>query len=226
MSFNLWLSLRRIPPDVLRGYFDAMAITLMVDWKAPAPAFYRAVFNAIETLPEDERDSVIVDFERVEHLRNPTGQMALHSLTAADASLAARVRTAQSEEARAITVLLANKLLFDQALALTYADRLLNGRSWSAFHVRDPVRPRNDPKSIRKLETEISQIFARLDGSGRRLKVDPFERSAVDRTGREGAMSIHYCIYAESLPESHLEFRGSEEMSRRLLKLSWRRCPP
>ena len=93
MGFNLWLFLRRTPHVVLRGYFDAMGVALAetVDWEAPAPALQRAVFNAIESLVQAERNSVTVDFERVEQLCNPAGQMALQSLAAADASLLSKV---------------------------------------------------------------------------------------------------------------------------------------
>ena len=100
---------------------------------SPAPALQRAVFNGIESLVQAERNSVTVDFERVEQLCNPAGQMALQSLAAADASLLSRVRAADSDEARAINVFLGGRILFDRALGLAYADRLLNGRSWSAF---------------------------------------------------------------------------------------------
>ena len=212
MGFNLWLFLRRTPHVVLRGYFDTMGVALAetVDWEAPAPALQRAVFNAIESLVQAERDSVTVDFERVEQLCNPAGQMALQSLAAADASLLSRVRAAESDEARAINVLLGDRILFDRALGLAYADRLLNGRSWSAFNVRAPITLRSDPESVGAFEREISEIFARLDGSGRRLKVDPFEWQALGRSDCGGARSIHYCIYAEGLPETHLEFQGNE----------------
>ena len=49
-----------------------------------------------------------------------------------------------------------------------------------------------------------------MDGSGRRLKVDSFEWQASSPPDCGDARSIHYCIYAEGPPESHLEFQGGE----------------
>jgi hypothetical protein len=59
-------------------------------------------------------------------------------------------------------------------------------------------------------ERDVSDIFLRLDGSGRRSKIDPFDRPALAGDGSTGSRSIHYCIYTEGLPESHLEFVGTE----------------
>jgi hypothetical protein len=94
MGFNLWLFLRRTPHVVLRGYFDAMGVALAetVDWEAPAPALQRAVFNAIESLVQAERDSVTIDFERVGSSKPGRTDGAAISLAAADASLLSRVR--------------------------------------------------------------------------------------------------------------------------------------
>ena len=116
MGFNLWLFLRRTPPVVLRDYFNAMGVTLpeTVDWEAPAPAFQRVAFNAIESLAQAQRDFVTVDFEHVEQLCNPAGQMALYSLAATDTSLLSGLRTAESDEARAVMVLLEHRGLFDE----------------------------------------------------------------------------------------------------------------
>jgi hypothetical protein len=210
MGFNLSLFLRRTPPIALRGYFNAMGLALAVDWDAPARDFQRAAFEAIESLPPAHRDSVTVDFECVEQLCDPAGQMALQAFAAVDADLLSRVRAAESNQARAITVLLSDRTLFDRALSRAYTDHLLNGRSWSAFNVRAPAVLRTDPESVATFEREISEIFARLDGSGRRLKVDPFEWEAFGVAGGSSARCIHYCIYVEGLPETHLEFRGTQ----------------
>ena len=119
------------------------------------------------------------------------------------------MRAAESDEARAITILLGHRLLFDRALTLTYSERLLNGRTWSAYVARAPGPPRHDPESIVALEQEISEIFARVDGSGRRLKINSFEWQAFGRV-HGGSRCLHYCIYAEGQPESHLEFQNGE----------------
>jgi hypothetical protein len=102
---------------------------------------------------------------------------------------------------------------------LAFANGLLNGRSWSAFVVRDAAAPRSDPETLAAFERDVSEIFLRLDGSGRRSKIDPFDRPVLAGDGNTGGRSIHYCIYTEGLPESHLEFVGAEprRQTRRLV---------
>lgn len=212
MGFNLRLFLRRTPAVVLRSYFGAMgvALPLPVDWEAPAPSIQRTVFDALEGLTQADRDPVTVDFEHTEQLCNPAGQIMLHALAATNPRLLSEVLAAESDEARAVSVLLGHRVLFERALTLTYAGHLLNGRSWSAFEVDAPAPLRSDPESVGALERDISAIFTRLDGSGRRLKVDSFEWQAFGQADSSGARSIHYCIYAEGQPESHLEFQSDE----------------
>ncbi len=175
------------------------------------------MFNAIEGGPD--RDRITADFEQVDKLCNEIGQVALQTMAAVDADLLSQLHSAEGNEARAIKVLLHDKELFDRALALAFANGLLNGRSWSAFFVRDAVALRSEPETLTAFERDVSDIFLRLDGSGRRSKIDLFDRPVLAGEGSTGSRSIHYCIYSEGLPESHLEFVGTEprRQTRRLV---------
>ncbi len=212
MGFNLWRFLRRSPPSALREYFNAnvIAVAEAVDWGAPPGALLRSMSAAIEELELVDRDRVTSDFEQVDKLCNDIGQVALQTIAAVDTDLLGQLHSAEGNEARAIKVLLHDKELFDHALALAFANGLLNGRSWSAFVVRDAAAPRSDPETLTAFERDVSEIFLRLDGSGRRSKIDPFDRPVLAVDGSTGSRSIHYCIYTESLPESQLEFVGAE----------------
>jgi hypothetical protein len=221
MSFNLRRFLRRSPPAALRDYFNVsvIAVAEAVDWEAQPSALVRAVSAAIEELGPSERDLITADFEQVDKLCNEIGQVALQTIAAADRDLLGQLHSAEGNEARGIRVLLHDRKLFDHALALALTNGLLNGRSWSAFVVRDAAAPRFDPEALATLERGVSEIFVRLDGSGRRLKIDPFYQPVLAGDGSTGNRSIHYCIYAEGLPESHLEFQGTEpsRQTRRLV---------
>ena len=113
MGINLFRFLRRTPCVVLRSYFAAIGLAVMetVDWEASTPILQRAILNALDSLEQAKRDLVTIDFEQVEQLCNPIGQIKLQSLAAADTSLLTQVRAAESDEARAITILLGHRLL-------------------------------------------------------------------------------------------------------------------
>ena len=219
MGFNLWRFLRRSPRAALREYFDTKVIAFneAIDWETPEGTLLQAIFSAVEGAAD--RDGITADFEQVDKLCNEIGQTALQSVVGANADLLGRLRSADSSELRTIMVLLQHRELFDHALALAYSTGLLNGRSWSAFTVPNAAIPRSDPEALATLEQDVSEVFLRLDGSGGRLKIDPFESRMNDRSDSSGGRSIHYCIYTEGLPESHLEFQGREprRQTRRLV---------
>jgi hypothetical protein len=219
MGFNLWHFLRRSPRAALREYFDAKLTSFKeaIDWDAPDGALLRAIFSAIEGAAD--RDSITADLEQVDKLCNEIGQVALQTIAAVDSDLLDQLYCAEGDEARAISVLLRDRELFDHALALAFANGLLNGRSWSAFVVRDPATPRSDPETLTAFERDVSDIFLRVDGSGRKSKIDPFDRPALAGDSSLASRTIHYCIYTEGLPESHLEFVGIEprRQTRRLV---------
>ena len=212
MAFNLRRFLRRSPPGTWRAFLDGKGVVFSkaIDWEVPEPELLRTVLNSIEGLAEADRNKISADFEQIEKLCNPIGQLMLQSVVADNPLLLSQLRSAESNESRAIMILLDHQRLFDQALALAYAENLLNGRSWSAFDVRGATLPRTDAETIREFEGDLSKIFQRHDGSGRRLTINSFERHVLDRDASDSARNIHYCIYVEGLPESQIEFRDGE----------------
>jgi hypothetical protein len=128
MGFNLKRFLRRTPPAGLRQYFDARdtSLSIQADWQNPTQRQLDALFDAINATTQ--RDALVADFEQVEHLCDPVGQKALHSVVATDARILALLQCGESDEARSITLLLEDARLFEHALAAAYAERLRYGR--------------------------------------------------------------------------------------------------
>jgi hypothetical protein len=212
MGFNLKRFLRRASPDVLRRYFDARKISLSapVDWEIPEQTRPDALFDAIGALAQRDRDTVITDLENVEQLCDATGQRALHSVAAVNAHILSLLQSAASDEARSIALLLEHDTLFERALAAAYADRLLKGRSWSAFNIdASPTIGLASP-NLNAFEIELAAALTRPDGSVGKLKIDPFERGTVGEDGKAAGVSVHYAIYSEGLPVNDIEFRGDE----------------
>jgi hypothetical protein len=165
---------------------------------------------AIDSLPERAREQVFEDFEHADQLSNEIGQRALQSLIEQDEALLRRFHSCHGSEARGLFVLLAHEEAFDHALATAYAERMRHGRSWSGFCLLAPLAPSKNPSDIALLEGDLSALFHQFDGSGRKLKIDCFERRTCDLKGAALAQVIHYSVYVEGLPECSFEFDREE----------------
>lgn len=212
MGFNLKSFVRRASPCILREYFDARKISLCnhLDWQDPAQIQPDVLLDAIAALGQRDRDAIITDFENVELLSDPIGQIALHSVAAGDACVLSQLHSADTNVAKSITLLLAHDTLFEHALAAAYADRLLRGRSWGAFNIDASATIGFSDFNLPAFETGLAAALARPDGSIGKLKIDRFERGAVAENGRAGNQTVHYAIYSEGVPVSDVEFLGDE----------------
>jgi hypothetical protein len=212
MGFNLKGFLRRISPEMLRQYLDARKISLSdrVDWEDPAQNQPDVLLAAITALVQRDREIIITDFEDVELLCDVVGQRALHSVAGRDASVSSLLRSADSNVAKSITLLLADDRLFEHALAARYADHLLMGRSWTAFSLDASASIGFSSPNLPAFEAELAMVLARSDGSIGKLKIDSFERNTVTRNGRATGRTVHCAIYSEDLPVADVEFSGDE----------------
>ena len=203
-------------PSDLHGYFGARAILFseQVDWTAKSSALVESVKTAIEALTERERERVFEDFERIDQLSDDIGQRALQSLIEQNEALLRRFHSCNGSEARGLFVLLTDEEAFDYALAAAYAERMRHGRSWSGYCLPAPLAPSKSPSDIALLEADLSALFREFDGTGRKLKVEWFERHTCDPKGAALGQIIHYSIYVEGLPECSIEF-DREEPKRR-----------
>jgi hypothetical protein len=103
---------------------------------------------------------------------------------------------------------------FDNALATAYAERMRHGRSWSGYCLPAPLAPSKNPSDIAPLEGDLSALFHRFDGTGRKLKIETFERRTVDFPGDPCRQIVHYSVYVEGLPECSIEFERNEPKRR------------
>jgi len=211
MGFSLPNFLRRTPPTALEHYFAACEFCVLegINWENKDRALLGQVRKAIEALPDQDREHIFDDFERAAQLCDDIGQRALQSVLAHE--LRDAVRASDSDEARALLVLLRDPRAFDHALATAYADRFRNGRSWSGFLLCSGVAPQPDQAGLTALKAEIGGLFKAFDGSGRKLKIEYFERRGRSPEGKAASPIMHYSIYVEGLPESGIEFEGEDD---------------
>jgi len=172
------------------------------------------VKTAIEVLSERERERVFEDFERIDQVSDEIGQRALRSLIEQDEALLHRFHSCDGSEARGLFVLLTDEEAFDHALATAYAERMRHGRSWSGYCLPAPLTPSKSPSDLALLEADLSALFREFDGTGRKLKVDWFERRTCDLKGAALGQVIHYSVYVEGLPECSIEFERDEPKRR------------
>jgi hypothetical protein len=216
MSFSLPRFLRHIRPSDLGDYFQQRHIDFAecVDWNAVPAKLLACLKAAIEALPDLQRERVLEDFERVDQLTDDIGQCSLLTLAEPDGALLRRLQNCHGHQARGLLVLLANEEAFDHALATAYAERMRSGRSWSGYQVSESATPSSNSADIELLKTDLRALFLDLDGSGRKMKIDVFERRTCSIRGGPTARVIHYTVYVEGLPESSVEFERDEPKRR------------
>jgi hypothetical protein len=216
MSFSLPRFLRHIRLSDLKDYFDLRAIRFPedLDWKASPARLSACLKPAIEGLPDAERERVFDDFERIDQLTDEIGQCSLLALFERDGAFLRRLQSCHGQQARGLLALLADERTFDHAIATACAERMRSGRSWSGYLVARSCTPSSNSGDIDLLQTDLRALFRELDGSGRRLKIDGFERRACGLRGGPTAKVVHYTIYIEGLPESSVEFERDEPKRR------------
>jgi hypothetical protein len=215
MGLSLPNFLRRTPPTALEHYFADRGFSGLsgIDWESKPQLLLDRLLAAIDTLPEQEREHVFDDFERATYLCDEIGQRALQSVL--DHDLLEAVRASDSHETRSLFVLLRDPQAFDRAFATAYADRFRNGRSWSGFLLPSRVAPQPNHAGLTALAAEIGSLFKAFDGSGRKLKIEYFERRGRWPEGNAASPIMHYSVYVEGLPESSIEFDGEHDELKR-----------
>ena len=189
MAFNLPQFLRRTPRDSLKSYFAFRSIALAVgfDWSAAQRAFLDALRAAVENLPDGERERVYQDFEHADMLADEPGQLAIRSLFSENAPFVLAVEGMDNSEARSLAALMENEAFFRKALVARLADRLRTGRSWSGFLIAPTagaIREGQIAAGLASFEADMRAIFMKLDGSGRKLSIDRFERDSPGTSRR------------------------------------------
>ena len=190
--------IRRTPADPLRSYFiDRYQIDPKINWAGGEREVRAELESFVAQLPPKQGEQVHADLEQVHQLCDEVGQRALRSAIVGDLKL---FDTLDGAEARGLSVLVSDPIGFRRALSIAYSSRHYHGRNWSRYYVSTPDQPSNEPEAEAAFEAEIKQLFIEIDGSGRQMIVESFERTG------EGASSIIYSILVEAPPVSIMEF--------------------
>jgi hypothetical protein len=153
----------------------------------------------------------------VSQLADDTGQLALRGMVSDSPGLLQAFSDIDSHEGRALLVLLGDPDAFNRALNWAYAERLIDGKYWDRFRVIGFVSADAPPDLLETLARKIKDLFRAFDGSGRRVFIDHFDRSAIPLFGSASERLVQYTVYVEALPESNLEI-GEDGPTRRTLR--------
>jgi hypothetical protein len=212
MPFNLPHFLRRAPRPDLKEYFRFRSIDLTADfdWSAAPKAYVERLRAEVENLADNARERVYQDFEHADMLADEPGQLAIRSLFAGNAAFMRAIDGMANSEARSLASLREHEASFRKALAARLADRLRTGRSWSGFLVDQSPTAHPAAATLADFEGDVRSIFKELDGSGRKLSVDTFERDRPDASGK----FIQYSVFVEGLPQASNEFEADRLVPR------------
>jgi len=209
MAFNLPHFLRRTPRASLKEYFRFRSIGLAGggDWSAAQKTYLDGLRAEVETLPDDARERVYQDFEHADMLADEPGQLAIRSVFAEHAEFVPAIEGLSNGEARSLAALMQDEASFRKALAARLAGKLRAGRSWSGFLVVQSSSAGGASPTEAGLvgfEADIRAIFKKLDGSGRKLSIDIFERNSSAASRR----ITQYTVFVEGLPQASNEFEA------------------
>ena len=215
MAFNLPQFLRRTTRASLKEYFRFRSIDLAAsfDWSAAEDIYLKGLRAEVENLSDGARERVYQDFEHADLLADESGQMAIRSVFAEQAGFLLAIEGMDNSEARSLAALMKDEAGFRKALAARLADRLRTGRSWSGFLVtRGSSAGGHSPNEdeLAGFEADIRSIFKKLDGSGRKLSIDRFERNRPDAAGK----IVQYTVFVEGLPQAANEFEADRLVPR------------
>ena len=198
MPFSLPSFIKKTPASSLRCYFEQRGLLLDadLDWSGDKRMLDAALLKDVQSLAPEQREAVYINFEDVQQLGDDAGQSALRTWVV-DVETFDQLDGA---EAKGLFVLAANPKGFAHALSMAYAARQYHGRMWGGYYVSQPSVPSGTTEALAVFEAELRSIFADRDGSGRKLKVERFERPGTAEP------IFQYSIFVESTPQSGLEF--------------------
>lgn len=212
MSFNLTNFIRRTPRQKLEEYFRfrSIGIAANFNWAAPSKHYLAQLRSDVENLTDEVRERVYQDLEYVSILSDESGQLAIRSLFGGKLAFMKAIESMENSEARSLTALIEDEATFRNALAARLADRLHTGRSWSGFLIAGGVSIQPTSNALAVFQDDLRSIFKKLDGSGRKLSIETFDRDSP----RVPRRITQYSVFVEGLPQASNEFEADRLVPR------------
>ncbi|MEQ9811695.1 MAG: hypothetical protein RLO50_02865 [Azospirillaceae bacterium] len=206
--------IRATPFLALQDYFSRRGIEAFdsFDWSGGKRAVEGSATKTFSELEPQHQEVITAEWDRVHQLSDAAGQNALLDAARDRQATIAAFESMENGHERALRMLLDDEPAFARAEFIREADNRLGGRFWSGFATQRDAVIRRDDETLRSLEAALRDHYAARDGSGRRVKVEIFDRG---RQSTDGIVDlVQVTVYLEGMATSLLEF-SEEGLDRR-----------
>jgi len=195
--------LRQSPNPVLQQYFHANNLALDVDWKCLTPRRIDPLFDAIEALPDEARESVERDFRLVFGMATPKGRLLfIEQGEIRSIDLAERLSHVENHYEAAMVIFLEHREVFEVASCVNEMHLLGH---WRKRWVGKGLHATTEPEQIAAFEDAMQGIYKK-QGRGRHCHVDRYER--------RDPLRFCYFAYPEDFPTSDIEYDDQHNFGR------------
>ena len=168
----------------------------------------------MENLPDGERERVYQDFEHADMLADEPGQLAIRSLFAENAPFLLAIEGMDNSEARSLGCPDGGRGFLSQSTGRPACRQASHRPELERLSGRPklgrPAAQSPTEAGLASFEADIRAIFMKLDGSGRKLSIDRFERDSPGTSGR----ITQYTVFVEGLPQASNEFEADRLVPR------------
>ena len=202
-TFNPLNFLRHAPRELLREYFAKLGV--LGDFTVSDETRAELILEAINTVPDDERGTILHDFREI-HLRSRDNGFVRAVLDEArfhktDAQLAEIFADMRNALQKAFWVFLHRRdEYWDGATVMWRVDKITGKNRWDS-RVDLPARPGPvDEAMVHELQTALIRHFSLKEARGHRCKVESYRR---------GEEELFYA-YPEDYGTTFAEYSGDE----------------
>jgi len=201
--------LRQTPNHILREYFHRKDLLKEVDFDKLGDTEIEPIFEAIDNLPEKQRNSIEADFRLINEMACDKGTIVIieeakspfHNL-----NIAATLGEMKNHYERAFWAFLNHPRVFEVAYDLAYMDSL---GSWSSHKVGTGLAPAVGETDKQNLAEGVSEFYKK-QGRGQRCHVDNYLRQQPERHC--------YFVYPEDYATTEIGFDDEGKFYHRLRK--------
>ena len=165
--------LYQCPSAVLKMYFETKEIGIQVDWESPKRRKVDSLFDAMEDLPDEQRERVERDFRLVFEMATDKGRLLLvEQAEVFGEDLGERFADAENAFEAAMIAFLEHASIFDIASCVHDISR--RRHRWKRT-VGVRLHATDDPERIQTFEAALKGIYKK-QGRGRSCHVDRYQR--------------------------------------------------
>lgn len=200
---------RKTPIASLEAYVRTKPnLHALVDWSLPEDEAVSDLIRAAGQLPAADRETLVLEIERIAALADEAGQTALYSII----SNVVHFGTISGPNSQALWVFLNEPEKFRLAEEVRFNDEKRRGRTWTGFVVEKNLVVRKDSASIDAFAAELREKFNITN-----VHIDVFDRYRITFEGSDRKL-VQVTVYREGRADDTLGFDEGGRLKRHLVK--------